>query len=39
MPHKLPISSIYKLKNGNGEIADADTLSVMRKHAAAFLAF
>jgi len=39
MPHKLPISSIYKLKNGNGEIADADTLSVMRKHAEAFLQF
>ncbi len=39
MPDKLPISSISKLKNGNGEIADADTLKVMRKHAGAFLKF
>ncbi|HKK78859.1 MAG TPA: NAD(P)H-dependent oxidoreductase [Phaeodactylibacter sp.] len=39
MPDKLPISSISKLKNGNGEITDEDTLNVMKKHAAAFLKF
>jgi len=39
MPNKLPISSIFKLKNGNGEVADKDTLEVMKKHAAAFLKF
>jgi len=39
MPDKLPISGISKLKNENGEIEDANTLQMMRKHAAAFLKF
>jgi chromate reductase, NAD(P)H dehydrogenase (quinone) len=39
MPNKLPISSIFKLKNGNGEIADADTLKVMDAHARAFVGY
>lgn len=39
MPDKLPISSISKLKNGEGEIADEDTLKVMRAHAEAFVRF
>jgi NAD(P)H-dependent FMN reductase len=39
MPDKLPISSISKLKNGNGEIADEATLKVMRAHAEAFVGF
>ncbi len=39
MPNKLPISRISKLKNGNGEIADEETLKVMDAHAREFLAF
>ena len=39
MPNKLPISSIFKLKNGNGEIADADTLKVMEAHAREFVGY
>lgn len=39
MPNKLPISSISKLKNGEGKIGDENTLKVMRAHADAFLKF
>jgi len=39
MPDKLPISSIFKLKNGNGEVTDEDTLKIMEAHAKAFTAY
>lgn len=39
MPDKLPISSIHKLKNGNGDITDAATLKVMEVHGKAFIAY
>ncbi|NRB64741.1 MAG: NAD(P)H-dependent oxidoreductase [Saprospiraceae bacterium] len=39
MPNKLPISSIEKLLNDQGDIVDANTLESMEKHALEFLDF
>lgn len=39
MPDRLPISSISKLKNEQGEITDQDTIKTMEAHAAAFANF
>lgn len=39
MPNRLPISSISRLVNENGQIHDEHTLSVMRKQAEEFVNF